>query len=327
MTTLETSLGLLWQPLHEVLTRQSSQGDPLLMVVSAFVKRDALERLLSEVGCAENLKLVVRWRPEDLLAGVSDLEIYPYLKARGIPLYASSRLHLKLYVCNSNWALSTSANLTQRGLGYSSPDSWNIEVGSALKLSRQDWMTLYQVVHDSRLVTDEVYARLLRFVDEQRKEKRPVPEFNPFGLPKVFTLASLPATDTPEQLEEFYFAESDQVFEPEFIRRAFHDLANLGIPPDLTRDAFRLKLQTEFVRNEFVQAFVQHVIASKSLRFGAATDWIHHHCEDVPLPYRSEIKEQVRILYDWLAGFISGISWDRPQYSQVIRWQEPQPSD
>lgn len=42
--------------------------------------------------------------------------------------------------------------------------------------------------------------------------------------------------------------------------------------------------------------------------------------EDVPLPYRWEIKDNTRIFYNWLAHFFDEITWDRPNYSQVIYW-------
>jgi len=58
----------------------------------------------------------------------------------------------------------------------------------------------------------------------------------------------------------------------------------------------------------------------RNLRFGAVNKWIHEKCEDVPLPYRWEIKENTRIFYDWLAHYVPEISWVRPKYSQVISW-------
>ena len=315
--------GLLWQPLHEEIASRCASGDPLLLVVSPYVKEDALDRLLEESGYTEDLKVVVRWRPEDLLAGVSDLSIYPFLKARGIPLYANARLHLKLYVCSSNWALSTSANLTRRGLGYAGPTSWNEESGCSVALSRQDWIPLYRIIHDSRLVTDEVHARLSAYVEKYGERQPSMPEIDPFDLPKVFTLASLPATYHPQQLEDFYFAAGDQGLSPELTRRAFKDLAVFKLPLGLTRSEFRDALQQAFLDSEFVRAFLRHLVSVGSLRFGSVTTWIQENCEDTPLPYRAEIKQQVSILYDWLMALVPGVTWDRPSHSQVIYWQEP----
>lgn len=265
-------------------------------------------------------RFIVRWRPEDLLSGVTDLEIYPFLRERGIPLYASSQLHMKLYVCGSNWALSTSANLTRAGLGYGAQESWNIETGQALVLMRSDWLVLHQVIQQSRLVDDAIYDRLQEYVAENRVPGVAAPALDAFGPVKVFTLASLPATANPALLEDFYFSGEDAAFSPELARRAFQDLATYRIRPGLLPEAFRTELRAAFVRSPFVRAFLAQLAVERTMRFGAVTEWIQQHCEDVPLPYRSDIKQQVSVLYDWLAALVPQTRWDRPRHSQVIHW-------
>lgn len=316
----DNSPRLLWQPLHATLRGRFASGDPLSFVVSPFVKADALAQLIDAASCGPGLKFVVRWRAEDLLSGVSDLEIYPFLKERGVPLYASARLHMKLYVCDSNWALATSANLTQRGLGFAAEGACNIESGCGVTLTRSDWIVLHQLIHESRLVTDDVYARLATYVAEHGSSPQPAPPIDIFGPGKMFTLAALPASDTPSQLEEFYFAPNDAQFPPEVARRAFQDLATFQMRPGCSPEAFRVALKNAFLESAFVQAFLRHLRANGSLRFGAVTEWIHRHCEDVPLPYRSDVKQQVRVLIDWLAAFATQTRWDRPKHSQVIHW-------
>ena len=37
-------------------------------------------------------------------------------------------------------------------------------------------------------------------------------------------------------------------------------------------------------------------------------------------PYRWEVKDNTRILYDWLAYFVAEVTWDVPGFSQVIYW-------
>jgi hypothetical protein len=311
---------LLWQPLHAVLRERFASGDRLSFVVCPFIKADALEELMTEGSWGAELRIIVRWRAEDLLSGVSDLAVYPFLKSRGVPLYVSSRLHMKLYVCDSNWALGTSANLTQRGLGLGPQDRWNIESGQALMLTRSDWIVLHQLIQESRLVDDVVYARLQEYVAQHRALNVIAPPMDVFGPRKIFTLASLPATDSPAQLEEFYFSGAEAAFAPNLARRAFQDLATYRIRPGLTREAFRVELRAAFEQSPFVNAFIAHLATAGSLRFGAVADWIHDHCEDVPLPYRRDVKEQVRILYDWLVIFVPRTHWDRPHHSQVLYW-------
>jgi hypothetical protein len=228
---------------------------------------------------------------------------------------------MKLYVFESNAAVSTSANLTQRGLGYVEPDQANIEIACEVELTAADWVNLYRVIRESRLITTELYARFEEFViaNPPSPAAASVPDL--LGPPKRFTLASLPATDSPTELAEFY-ADPSSWNDPEALRRAFQDLATFGIPQDLARTDFERALGAAFRESPFVMEFVQYLRAEGSLRFGAVNSWIHQTCEDVPLPYRWEITSTTHALYNWLAHFYSEVTWDRPNHSQVIYWNQ-----
>src|SRR5687768_17288676 len=109
---------LVWQPIHLAIDQRAESGDRLFWIVAPFVKVDALARLLDSTRASAGLKLVCRWRPADLISGASDLGVFDLLNDKGCELYVNPRVHMKLYVHESNIALSASANLTLRGLGY-----------------------------------------------------------------------------------------------------------------------------------------------------------------------------------------------------------------
>lgn len=313
---------LVWQPIHVAIDERARSGDRLFWIVAPFVKLDALDWLMRSTKPGAGLKLLCRWRPADLVAGVSDLDVFDYLKSKGCELYVNHQIHMKLYVFESNAAVSTSANLTLRGLGYADLDQANIEVGSYVELAALDWVNLYRVVRGSRLMTTELYARFQQYV-----EANPSPPPTPaapdlLGPAKKFTLASLPATDSPDALAHFYVNPTLSHHAAEAVRRAFQDLATFEIPPGLSRAEFDYVLGNAFRSNPFVVEFVAYLRAEESLRFGAVNTWIHEKCEDVPLPYRWEIKSNTHAFYNWLAHFYPEVSWDRPHHSQVIRWNE-----
>jgi hypothetical protein len=106
------------------------------------------------------------------------------------------------------------------------------------------------------------------------------------------------------------------------MRRGIHDLVTFHVRPGLDRSEMDQQLGNSFRQTAFVVEFVKLLKTKQSLRFGAVNDWIHSKCEDVPLPYRWEIKENTRIFYNWLEHFYPEITWDRPHYSQVIYWKE-----
>jgi hypothetical protein len=311
---------LFWQPLHAAMDERARSGDRLFWIVVPFVKLDALERLFESTRPTPGLKLVCRWRPGDLVAGVSDLEVFGYLKNRGCELYVNQQIHMKLYAFESNVAISTSANLTLRGLGYVDLDVANIEVGCDVELTAGDWVNLYQVVRGSRLMTADLFARYKEYLDANPAPPAIATVPDLFGPAKIFTLASLPATDSPDELEEFYFNLPGFVQHSEAVRRGFQDLATFDIPAGLARAEFAEILGDAFRRSPFVSEFLNYLRTERSLRFGAVNTWIHGKCEDVPLPYRWEIKSSTHALYSWLAHFIPEVTWDRPHHSQVIYW-------
>jgi len=314
---------LVWPPIYRELEDRVKSGDELVLIIVPFAKMAALQKLHSPHAGKVKLKVIVRWRLEDLIAGVSDVDIFPYLKAAGCRLFINSNIHLKLYVYASNVAFNTSGNLTLRGLGYG--ENGNIEVGNMVSLSSQDWTKIYEIINTSREVDETLYQRFKNFVEQHPKPPIPEPFPDFFPPAKQYTISSLPAAVNPSWLAVFYFNSDPEKFTPEEVRRAAHDLAIFGIPSGLAPSEFNQRLGESFCRTPFVTDFVEFLKAKRSLRFGAVNDWIHQKCEDVPLPYRWEIKENTHIFYDWLVHFIPNITWDCPSYSQVIYWNQEIP--
>jgi hypothetical protein len=240
---------------------------------------------------------------------------------KGIPLYINEDIHLKLYVFESNLAFSTSGNLTLRGFGYS--EKPNVELGGFVHLTQEDWSRIYELIAKSIQVDENLYQAYKHYLESCPKVSIPAlspPE--PALARKIYTISSLPATETPSQLATYYFASNMTELSPDDVRRAAHDIVTFDLTPGLSQTGFNQRLRDSFCRTPFVAEFVELLKVEKSLRFGAVNDWIHQRCEDVPLPYRWEIKDNTRIFYNWLKHFFQEITWDRPQYSQVIYWRE-----
>jgi hypothetical protein len=305
--------------LFQAVESHVRNGDPLLLIISPFIGLEALTRFLESAGSQRAIKVIVRWRPEDLRNGVSDIAIFPYLSEKGIPLYINQNIHLKLYVFESNLAFSTSGNLTLRGFGYSAKQ--NIEVGGFVHLTQKDWSNIYGLIAQSKQVDADLYQAFKLYVESCPQS--PAASISPPEISiarKTYTISSLPATESPIRLAEHYFSSGMSGRTPDEMRRAAHDLVIFEVPPGLGQAEFNERLGASFRGTPFVTEFVAFLKAEKSLRFGAVNDWIHQKCEDVPLPYRWEIKENTRIFYNWLAHFINEITWDRPNFSQVIYW-------
>ena len=313
---------LLWSPVYRPLEERLDAGDDLVLAVVPFIKLAAIERLFAHRRSDAPVKVVVRWRPEDVLAGVSDLTVFRFLKERGCQLYVNQMIHLKLYIFASHAAFNTSGNLTLSGLGYS--ETANVEVGNYLDLSSKDWAKLYQLIRSSRLVDNAMVQRFEKYINEQPPSPVPPPVRDLLGPAKQFTIDSLPATETPADLARFYALPSHAGLALDFVRRAHHDLEVFHVPQGLSATQLDQVLGDAFRNNSFVRELVVVLRTERSLNFGRVKAWIHDKCEDVPLPYRWELTDNTRILYNWLVHFFDEITWNRPRHSQVIYWTHRQ---
>ena len=313
--------GLAWQPLGHAIASSAAPEDYILLLVVPFIQRGALCGLLDACGTTDALKIVTRWRGEDILSGVSDISVYDELQMRHIPLYVNDAIHLKLLVYASNSCFVTSANVTNVGLGYASKP--NTEVGCWASLSRQDWAKVYEIVEASILVDGDLYQQARDFVVEHRTPQEPVPQRPPFeDRRKDFSLSALPACVHPNALRNFYLSGDGAGLGVEHVRRAVHDLVLFGIGDNVPASEFLDCVGRGFRSQPFVKALVAHISARGQLRFGEVNEWIHQHCADVPLPYCWQVKDNTHILYDWLAFYYTEIEWRVPgQHSQVIYWR------
>lgn len=310
---------LTWSPTIEFVRQTIADEGQLRLVISPFIKLDALRELIDECIDTTELQIVVRWQPSDLVSGVSDVEIYPYLKEKRIALFRHTSIHLKLLVYNRSLAFHTSGNVTRKGLGLASES--NVEIGCPVTLERGDWHNLLGLLALSEEVDDHMYEQALKYAQDN---KRPLEGLPPLNLTpakaKEFSRDSLPACESPEQLYRFYAGKlaSGQSLEesPEFV----HDLMLYSIPNGLNEAEFLAMLADHFKSSPFVVELVNFIQEQGSARFGAVNAWITEKCSDSPRPYRRDLKTTTRHLYNWLSFFFDQISWDQPNVSMVIYW-------
>jgi len=137
---------------------------------------------------------------------------------------------------------------------------------------------------------------------------------------KEFSRYALPACESPESLYQFYSGSMRDGQIMEESAEHLHDIILYSIPTGLNESAFFAFLDEQFKTHPFVLGLVRYIQEEGSLRFGAVNDWITNNCSDSPRPYRRDMKTTTRHLYNWMAHFYEEISWDTPNYSQVIYW-------
>lgn len=310
---------LCWSPLIDGLEEIGREAGTLSLLVSPFATLEAVKRLLESVGNSERLQVVCRWSASDLVTGFADLQLYPFLRSKGIRLFLHPRIHLKLYVFDGNAAFHSSGNATGAGLGLGTRA--NVEVGCRVDLMPGDWDQLFQLLEESEAVDDDRFRELQAYQDSYERDYDPPPPLTLTPSPaRAYSILSLPATPSPDVFADWYQHKEDIPLDS--VSRFEHDRALYRVPHGLTRPACLTHLRRVFSASPFIADFVEFLRCCESAAFGRVKAWLQGHCSDKPVPFRWELTASTRILYDWLAAFHEEITWDRPQHSMVIRWND-----
>lgn len=290
-----------------------------LYIFSPYIKLEPLQYLID--SCINVKAVFVRWETKDLILGSSDIEIYPYLKSKGITLYRNSRLHLKVYLDEYKRCFLTSANISSRALNLPPYSNYNYEIGTVVEnLGIEDRLYFSIIESDSILITDTIYNQLSEQLPEKIKEFPDEEEFEfKFETPdKDFLISALPMTNSVETLTRIY--EKKEFSSNTELNCAMHDLAIYKIPLGLPLNEFRQKLSEAFFSHNFIKGFLENIEITGEIYFGTAKEWIHKNCTDVPIPRKWEITENIQILYSWIVELGDGkFEVDRPHYSERLK--------
>jgi len=306
----------IWPPVLSNLASKIQDGESLVLAFSPFIRTSALEAFLDTFQ-TQTARIVVRWKMEDLLSEASDLGIFDVLRERDIPLYLHPRIHLKLFEFASGIAYSGSSNITNMGLSLNEP--YNEEMGVLSQLDLSSYTNIRRLCDESRRVTKEMVDAYQKAIDESQVDPPIIGELIlPPEESKEFLVSELPASDSPEAFLE---SVSNYVGKQEMCPRMLHDIGTLKLTEnDLRSKELRNILMRKFRNQAFVKRIVEEIRGQPTMNFGAVTAFVHNVAQDVPLPYRSNIKEAIARLYPWLEYCFEDLSWSVPgAKSQVIK--------
>ena len=305
-----------WNPSLQALSRG---GNKLLFIFSSFIKLAALKELDQKLGLRSGLNIIVRWRPEDIVSGVSDLDVFEFSKQKGIKLFRNRDLHSKLFVYENNKAFLTSGNLTGRGLGEQ--ENRNLEVGTFVDFLPSDWNKAYEIIENSMEVTEEMVAWLQEHALPGSTIDSIPPEPD-WEKDESFAISDFPATQSPHEFFEFYQAEEGSLT-PSQRSSLEQDRSTFKVPSGLSKDQLWKRLEISLRSQKYVKHILQWVERESSLRFGELARWAHNNCHDRPVPYRKDVKTYLNHLYDWMEELLHEVSWHVPgQRSQILKWNK-----
>jgi hypothetical protein len=272
---LETPGSLLEQLLRTVRSE--------LLIVSPFIKVNTLKRILNGVGDDIKVGCVTRWRLEEIIAGVSDLEIWDLLCSRSnSTLSLRFNLHAKYYRGDEN-CLIGSANITNAALGWSLTPNLELLIPA---YKNQDFekelftgtidvtYALYEQYKAAVLNCPKIFVPFKPTIQpeilEEVTEVNFPPDQNVTCQPtRIETW--LPTSRNPQNLFIAYSGQVDKL-STAAKETAGADLAILSIPPGLNEEVFNLFVAATI--NQIPVLYRVNRFVEMPQRFGAVRNLI-----------------------------------------------------
>lgn len=288
-----SDIDLLTHDFSRELSLSLVEAKNKVIFCSAFVKVEALARLLGEKPSAINVTVVARWRMQDLIAGASDLSVYQFCKDRGWKFGICQNFHGKLYVVDDNDIFLGSANLTHSGMSFEKLG--NIEFGVKLDIESVNMQRFERFLAEEVFwVTIEAYEKICEEIGSV--DLTQASEFELHWSPDLEKMLAN-AVDFV-WIAELPFSAPNAVLEltGDAENRA-HDINLFGVD---TKQVSIEHLASCFRSSRIHAWIVSQLRARGQLNFGGITAALHDSVLDDPKPYRKRVKEFVANLYDWM---------------------------
>lgn len=262
-------------------------------IAAPFVKAHALERALLAIPDGIAVTCIARMRPEDIAAGVCDLEVFDLLGQRsGAKFLIHPHLHAKFFAADQ-LCLVGSANLSQTALGWRTPS--NIEL--LVELNAAD--------HGLDAWWDELLGHCIEASSEMRDAlETESARLRDLGVP-------IPRTDIEQEAQadviwvpecprwtglwEAYSGDEDRM-PASALASAMSDLKALGLPPGLNQLGFEKTVRASFKNTQIY--FEMDRLSEKGLTDLAA----HELLVDVCGVTEADVERRWQLLKRWLSG-------------------------
>ena len=271
-----------------------------LFLVAPYIKEATLKRLFDDMPASlTSVTCITRWLPEDIAAGVCDLEILELIeKVSGGRLLVHPHLHAKYYRADQR-CLVGSANLTSRGLGWTTPG--NVELLVELPAEFADlgeWETA--ILGAAVMVTQELREQIKLEADRLTAEGVVplLPEVDQGSRDEAPSSQWAPHCPVPERLWSAYIGRGEGKMVTSALDAAKMDLAALAVPRGLTKDLFVAYTAGIFRQMPLIAKIDR--LAAKGLMDNEAHAFLEVNLGDAA-PYPTD--QTWRILKAWLIYF------------------------
>lgn len=282
--------------------RQCAIGSESVTIVSPFITNSALEQLVPE--SSDNVRILTCWRPDLVISGFSDLELYTLCKDRGWRLYNNPKLHAKIYIFDKTVFLG-SANCTFTGLGISSNP--NIEAMIKVQRDENSMESIERIFSESILVDDNYYNQWKKWFIKQPKYNPP--EYQGFVIINdEKSISNLPNSSNPEDLWVQTFEMND----------VDGDIEKYHLNPHTKDyDEFKRTMRSVFDNIGLIRDFLSFIESSDDgRRFGESKYWLKEHSSDCNS--NDNAIKFTKMLYNWIPEIYPEYQIKQPNYTHVI---------
>jgi hypothetical protein len=296
-----------------------------LVILSAFIKSSAFDWLSDQIKSKDiNVTVVARWRLDDLVSQVSDLDVYRRCKENGWTFKIDERLHSKLFLIDSDIAYVGSSNLTGAGFGLSKYS--NFELSTKIEVTETDVKKVNKYVDSCITMTEDIYDQMDVFIDSIETPKS-TPNKNkwPSSIKDL-----LEYKIDVLWVDELFFG-TDSSKKPPWQSEFDHDLLLLGTAFDEYAVAhlkgntklkvFKEKLRDNLRQTKAIKWLKNKLLEeeSRTLGFGAISKLLHTALLDDPKPSREEVKRLQSSLFGWIKELeLSEFRFDKYNYRESI---------
>ncbi|KYG59884.1 hypothetical protein AY633_06530 [Planococcus maritimus] len=279
-----------------------------ILIVSAFAKIETLKWI--DLHSKLNIKKVclVRFRAEDILAGVTDLEMFEYCINNGWEMYINDKVHSKIYCFDRKKYLIGSANLTHSGLGLKGNS--NIETMVYGSLSFDEYFEIKKIAYESTRLCEKLYEEMkdqlesIEFPEKSTHFKWNV-NFDKYKITKSKIILEI----------------SDLLQSASPIRLNNKDLEMLKIDPQNLRGDITNQILEQFLTSKVFEWIYYLMEENKEMYYGSLTEELHDNLLiSAPNIKREQVKVYLTNILNWIEYYeIPEFSIDRPKYSQRLR--------
>ncbi len=217
-----------------------------LVIVSPYIKADALAKVLNSAKHICSLTCITRWTPDDLAVGASDIGCRSMVTEKGGSFRLHPFLHAKYYAIDDSIFVG-SANLTLSGMGWSTQP--NLEILCEIHNNFDAHRFLVEASKNAREVKDVEFSYWKNIITIKTQRS------SLFG-DRAKLSNWRPMTRDPRNLEFAYRELHNEIASLDEQKATLQDIQKLSIPPNLDDKDLRTWMLTCLLATPFTNSVI-----------------------------------------------------------------------